>query len=171
MKRVLETEVMDTEQEAIDYDAMDHSNVNQLFVTDLLTAGFTGGDVLDVGTGTAQIPIELCKAIDDCRVMAIDMATHMLDLGRYNIEAAGLIERITLAQVRVTGRNTQGVIVWQAKDSDDHVASIACFQETVRPDEEADETDGHQGTNGKARSNGSNGRSQNGDSNGDISEK
>ena len=42
------------------------------------------------------------------------------------------VVRITLAQVRVTGRNTQGVIVWQAKEDDDFVASIACFQETIQ---------------------------------------
>ena len=31
--------------------------------------------------------------------MAIDMAIHMLELARYNVEAAGLIEQITLAKV------------------------------------------------------------------------
>jgi ubiquinone/menaquinone biosynthesis C-methylase UbiE len=99
IERMLEPEVMDSHEEARDYNAMDHSEVNRLFVDDLFNAGFVGGDVLDVGTGTALIPIELCQRHQDCRVMAIDMATHMLDLGRYNIEAAGLIERINLAQI------------------------------------------------------------------------
>ena len=104
LKRVLEPEVMDTPEEARDYNAMDHAEVNRLFVDDLLAflteQGITSlGDALDVGTGTALIPIELCQAHADCRVMAIDMAVHMLDLARYNIEAAGLMEQITLAQV------------------------------------------------------------------------
>jgi hypothetical protein len=38
--------------------------------------------------------------------------------------------RITLEDVRVTGRNTQGVIVWRDREADDYVASIACFQES-----------------------------------------
>ena len=104
LKRVLEPEVMDTAEEARDYNGMDHAEVNRVFVEDLLA--FTRqhgthelGDVLDVGTGTALIPIELCQADSECRVMAIDMAVHMLDLARYNVEAAGLIEQIMLAQV------------------------------------------------------------------------
>ncbi len=104
LKRVLEPEVMDTPEEARDYDRMDHAAVNRLFVEDLLSfikgQGIADlGDALDVGTGTALIPIELCRAHSCCRVMAIDMAVHMLELARYNIEAAGLIEQITLAQV------------------------------------------------------------------------
>ena len=35
LERVLEPEVMDTVAEAHDYDCMDHSGVNQAFVTDL----------------------------------------------------------------------------------------------------------------------------------------
>ncbi|MFM7740452.1 MAG: ubiquinone biosynthesis protein UbiE, partial [Planctomycetota bacterium] len=58
--RVLEVEVMDTPQEALDYNRMDHSQVNRLFASDLRVAGFIGGDVLDVGTGTALIPVEIC---------------------------------------------------------------------------------------------------------------
>ena len=103
LKRVLEPEVMDSSEEAEDYNAMDHSHVNQVFVQDLLAFveahGKPLGDVLDLGTGTALIPIELCQRDANCRVMAIDMAIHMLELARYNIEAAGLIERVQLAQV------------------------------------------------------------------------
>ena len=39
LERMLEPEVMDTVAEAHDYDCMDHSGVNQVFVTDLLEAG------------------------------------------------------------------------------------------------------------------------------------
>lgn len=104
LERKLEPEVMDTAEEARDYNSMDHSEVNRLFVEELLAFAKGKdvdelGDVLDMGTGTALIPVELCNAHSECRVMAIDMATHMLDLARYNVEVAGLIERITLAQV------------------------------------------------------------------------
>ena len=103
LKRVLEPEVMDTPEEATDYDNMDHSHVNQMFVDELLSFASYNNveitDVLDMGTGTALIPIVLCQKHEDCRVMAIDMAVNMLDLARYNVEADGLIERITLAKV------------------------------------------------------------------------
>ncbi len=99
LERRLEPEVMDSAEEALDYDSMDHTEVNQRFVADLLAAGEVSGNVLDLGTGTAQIPIVLCQQQPDCRVMAIDLSIEMLDLGRYNIEAEGLIERITLDHV------------------------------------------------------------------------
>lgn len=99
LERVLEPEVMDTPEEARDYDAMDHSDVNRKFVDDLLTTGEMTGEVLDLGTGTAQIPIELCGRHEDCEVLAVDLAINMLELARYNIEAAGLIERIMLEKI------------------------------------------------------------------------
>lgn len=99
LERVLEPEVMDTYEEARDYDSMDHQAVNKLFVDDLLAVGNIGNDILDVGTGTAQIPVELCRQSEDCRIIAIDMAVHMLDLARFNIEVDGFTQRIFLQQI------------------------------------------------------------------------
>src|SRR5688572_33418813 len=84
--RKLEVEVMDTDEDASDYDAMDHSSVNQLFVQDLLAAGLGDGDILDLGTGTAQIPIELCHQKPEGRILAVDAAVSMLDIARINVE-------------------------------------------------------------------------------------
>ena len=101
LMRVLEPEVMDSQEEAHDYNQMDHSEVNRLFVEDMLE--YIGredlGDVLDVGTGTALIPLELCRQNAHCRVMAIDMAVSMLELARYNIEANSFTDIIQLAQI------------------------------------------------------------------------
>ncbi|MCA9177264.1 MAG: class I SAM-dependent methyltransferase [Planctomycetales bacterium] len=109
--RVPEPEVMDSHQEATDYDTMDHSAVNQRFVEDLLAAGAQAspgssaalatqfsvqGDCLDVGAGTAQIPVALCEAAEGFRVAALDMSTAMLDVAVYNLELAGLTDRIAL---------------------------------------------------------------------------
>ena len=99
LKRILEPEVMDTPTEARDYDCMDHSSVNRQFVCDLLATCASPSEVLDLGTGTAQLPIELCRQHSECRVMAVDLSIHMLDLARYNTELAGLTERIQLDHV------------------------------------------------------------------------
>lgn len=94
LNRLLEPEVMDSAEEARDYDAMDHSVVNDIFVRDLLSLPVSLESVLDVGTGTAQIPVVLCRLSTSARVVAIDMARHMLALARHNIESAGFLERI-----------------------------------------------------------------------------
>lgn len=99
LDRVLEPEVMDSENDARDYDRMDHSEVNRQFVDDLLAAGLTSGTVLDLGTGTALIPVELCRRNAELTVRAIDLSASMLDLARANVVLANLVERIELAVV------------------------------------------------------------------------
>ena len=89
LPRTLEPEVMDTPEEARDYDAMDHAAVNRAFVDDFLAAWTGGEPVLDVGTGTAQIPAELCRRHAGVRVVAVDLAGHMLELGAANLRRAG----------------------------------------------------------------------------------
>jgi ubiquinone/menaquinone biosynthesis C-methylase UbiE len=96
LPRVLEPEVMDTAEEARDYDAMDHSAVNALFVQDFLREGPLLGRVLDLGTGTAQIPIELCRREPNANCVAVDLAAEMLALAKRNVAAAGLDDRIEL---------------------------------------------------------------------------
>ncbi|MDI1479713.1 class I SAM-dependent methyltransferase [Polyangium sp. y55x31] len=99
LPRVLEPEVMDTPEEARDYDAMDHAAVNRAFCEDVLALLPNPGRVLDVGTGTARIPIELCALSPSAEVVAIDLADHMLALARENIERAGLASRVTVAKI------------------------------------------------------------------------
>lgn len=103
LKRVLEPEVMDSPGEALEYDSMDHGAVNRQFVDDLL-ACLASGDkrphaILDLGTGTAQIPIELCRRDASVHVTAVDASAGMLDLARANVVAAGLFDRVTLGLV------------------------------------------------------------------------
>ena len=97
--RTQETEVMDTEEEARDYDAMDHSAVNAAFCDDLLAFRAAPSRVLDVGTGTALIPIELCARSKTVRVEALDLAEHMLAVGRRNVARAQLDDRLRLHHV------------------------------------------------------------------------
>ena len=69
------------------------------------------------------------------------------------ISAKAQVVRITLEDVKKTGRVAQGVIVWRDREPDDYVVSIACFQGQVQL--EAKETDGSQ--NGRHSSNGAGG--------------
>jgi ubiquinone/menaquinone biosynthesis C-methylase UbiE len=102
---VLEPEAMDTPSEAEDYDAMDHGEVNARFVADFLAVHgpCRGGELLDVGTGPAQIPIALCRADARARVLGIDLAQHMLARARENVDRAGHAARIRLALADAKG--------------------------------------------------------------------
>jgi ubiquinone/menaquinone biosynthesis C-methylase UbiE len=103
--RVLEPEAMDTPAEAIAYDAMDHAEVNARFVADFLEAHgpCRGGEILDLGTGPARIPIALCRADPLARVLGIDLARSMLDLAAQNLAEAGLTDRVRLLEADAKG--------------------------------------------------------------------
>ena len=101
LHRILEPEVMDTLEEAFEYDSMDHSQVNEVFCNDFFAARnlTDGAQILDVGTGTAQIPIAMCRRNSGLKITAIDLAESMLTLGNKNIQTARLEDSITLVQV------------------------------------------------------------------------
>jgi ubiquinone/menaquinone biosynthesis C-methylase UbiE len=111
LQRVLEPEVMDTADEAVDYDTMDHSEVNRRFAGDALSAlrgdGFLAGDaachVLDLGTGTAQIPIEMVTQArarsEALRLTAVDLAAEMLVVAKRNVAAVGMADVIRLERL------------------------------------------------------------------------
>lgn len=103
LPRTLEPEVMDTPEEARDYDAMGHDEVNRVFVDDLLAAlgerASESQEVLDVGTGTALIPLEFARRSTSARIVAVDLAEHMLALGLQHVEREGFADRITLERI------------------------------------------------------------------------
>ncbi len=99
LPRTPEPEVMDSEAEARDYDGMDHLEVNARFCSDLLAIQPHLGRVLDAGTGTALIAIELCRRAAEASVDAIDLASHMLALAERNVRNAGVAGRVRLARV------------------------------------------------------------------------
>ena len=99
MNRILEPEVMDTWLEATAYDAMDFTAVNTAFATDAMLLDPHAVKVLDIGTGTARIPILMCQQRPQYLFTAIDLAQSMLIIGQRNVEEAQLTQRIRLERV------------------------------------------------------------------------
>lgn len=103
LPRVPEPEVMDTVEEAVDYDSMQHGTVNRQFVDDLqkFCASVSrrdalSGRILDLGTGTAQIPVRLFESLPGCGgICACDLSMEMLKLAERNIASARAQSRIT----------------------------------------------------------------------------
>ena len=99
MQRVTEPEVMDSTQEAVEYDGMDFLEVNTAFAERAIALSPQSGLILDAGTGTARIPILLCQRRPQWQVIGIDLAQSMLEVGRQNVEQAGLQQQIKLELV------------------------------------------------------------------------
>ncbi|KAB8331412.1 methyltransferase domain-containing protein [Scytonema tolypothrichoides VB-61278] len=96
MQRVLEPEVMDTSEEAIEYDAMDFTEVNTAFAQRAIELGPQSGLILDAGTGTARIPILICQQCPQLQIIGSDLSKNMLLIGSKNVEQAGLQKQISL---------------------------------------------------------------------------
>lgn len=101
LPRVLEPEVMDSVAEAVDYDSMDHSAVNRQFAEDLLHfldhAMCRGAmqRALDLGTGTALIPLEVIRrSTTPSTIFACDLSLEMLKLAARHIRFASAAARI-----------------------------------------------------------------------------
>ena len=103
VERILEPELMDTAEEAQDYDSMDHRAVNHAFAAEFLAVWDGCNPILDVGTGTAQIPIEIGRQSPDAEIVAIDLADHMLKLARENVAKANLGDRIQIQKADAKG--------------------------------------------------------------------
>ncbi|MEA5581415.1 class I SAM-dependent methyltransferase [Nodularia harveyana UHCC-0300] len=96
MQRIMEPEVMDTWEEAIDYDTMNFAEVNRAFALDAIALNPNPQSfVLDAGTGTGRIPILICKINPQWQILAIDLAANMLRIASENIQQANLQQQIT----------------------------------------------------------------------------
>lgn len=96
LDRILEPEVMDTWEDAVEYDAMDFTDVNTNFAVRALELGPPAGQVLDLGAGTARIPIIMLSRNPHFLCVATDYSENMLKVGRRNVAEAGLADRLRL---------------------------------------------------------------------------
>jgi ubiquinone/menaquinone biosynthesis C-methylase UbiE len=105
LERVLEQEVMDSQQDADEYASFDNTSVNEEFVSRALELAPTTGRVLDIGTGPADISILLAQRAPGLRIVAIDLGEHMLAMARDNVRRAGLGDRVEIrkADAKATG--------------------------------------------------------------------
>lgn len=86
LPRILEPELMDEPDEVLEYDLMDHTEINQLFVDDFFKLcqhsehfkNLNTPEILDLGTGTALIPPVLIETEARCQVTAIDKGPNMI---------------------------------------------------------------------------------------------
>lgn len=92
---------MDTTEDAEEYDAMDFAASDTQFAEAAagLLGEAPGGRALDIGTGTAKIPVLLLARRPDLQVLAVDMADEMLRVAARNLAAAGIEKACSLARM------------------------------------------------------------------------
>lgn len=78
---------METREDAIAYDAMDHSQPNTAFVARLAELN-AQGHMLDIGTGPGHIPLMVAEKLPYHSITAIDLSDEMLKLANHKLSAS-----------------------------------------------------------------------------------
>jgi ubiquinone/menaquinone biosynthesis C-methylase UbiE len=98
MERTPEPELMDTGEQAAAYASVDwsepHGKIPGYFRQRF--PQFTGGRIIDLGCGPADVTIRFARAFPGATLLGVDGSEAMLAFGRSHVHAAGLDSRITL---------------------------------------------------------------------------
>lgn len=130
MERVPEsTELMTDAEQAQAYAGADLRRFNSTLPEEFQRhfAHFTGGRVLDLGCGTADITIRLAQACPGMTLVGVDGSPAMLELGRNAIEEHGLQARIELRQGYLPDANLEA-------DAYDAVVANSLLHHLAEPD-------------------------------------
>ena len=68
--------------------------MGQLIAKELKDIGFNKGRILDVGTGSGELAVELAKAFPETEVTGLDLSEPLLEIARQFTARAGLNDRI-----------------------------------------------------------------------------
>jgi len=136
-QRVLEPEVMDTDEDAREYDAMDFADANSRFAEDALAliASVKSPRILDLGTGTAAIPIEMIRRRPDAQIVGLDLAESMLVVAREKARVAGIAASLDLraGDVKATGLAPATFDLVMSNSTAHHLPDpLAMFREIAR---------------------------------------
>lgn len=101
MQRVPEPELMDDPTQALAYARADFEQPHGQFIAQFRACFPTWpgtGRVVELGCGPGDICRRFALAYPHCQVIGVDGARAMLDIGRQDLAAAGLADRVQLLQ-------------------------------------------------------------------------
>ena len=97
LNRILEPEIMDTEEDASQYDSIPNDAVNLAYVNEVLELIPHGATkLIDLGSGPAHIPILFAAKHLQLNITAVELAENMIMLANKNIKNANLTGRICI---------------------------------------------------------------------------
>ncbi len=127
LKRVLEPEVMDTEEDAMEYNSIANDEVNKLFIEEVIaSASDIAKTIVDLGTGPAHIPILLAQKNPDYEITGVELAESMITIAKQNINNAGMAKKIKLIKEDIKSTTLEN-------SSFDIVISNSCIHHIHNP--------------------------------------
>ena len=103
MERVPEPELMEDAEQARAYAGADLSEPHEAFIRHFgrCFPDFTGGRVVDLGCGAADVTIRFARAYPGATLDGVEGAEPMLRLGKEALTRAGLDSRVVLRLLRL----------------------------------------------------------------------
>ncbi|MBT3206796.1 MAG: class I SAM-dependent methyltransferase [Bacteroidetes bacterium] len=99
MKRILEPELMENEEQTLAYSNADFAFSNHSFIDYIIeNSKIKTGNILDLGCGPGDLDIELTKKLPDVQIFAIDGSAQMVDLATQKIAKHNLTDRVEILQ-------------------------------------------------------------------------
>tara|TARA_B100000614_G_scaffold259310_1_gene283604 strand:+ start:750 stop:1415 length:666 start_codon:yes stop_codon:yes gene_type:complete len=97
LARILEPEVMDTEEDANEYNSIPNTEVNTAFVEEVLKLSPVNAiRLVDLGCGPAHIPILFALKRPQLKITAVELAENMIAIAQQNIKNANTADRIII---------------------------------------------------------------------------
>lgn len=134
MKRTLEPELMEDQEQTLAYSNANFAASNQLFIRYILENSLNEiSTALDLGCGPADVAIDLAKHLKSINILAIDGSSQMIDIARQRIEERDLANRIEarigkLPNLSIATRRYHIII---SKDLLHHLPDPGCFWEEI----------------------------------------
>ncbi len=100
---------MDSDEDALEYDAMDFADADQSFAKRAAALIHGPNDapisIIDLGCGTGTIALMLAEMFPNAKIVGVDLSENMLSLARVKLAARRLEARVTLTRcdVKATG--------------------------------------------------------------------
>jgi len=127
LARILEPEVMDTEEDAFEYNSIPNNDVNTAFVEEVLNLSpINAIRLVDLGSGPAHIPILFALKRPQFTITAVELAENMIAIAQQNIKNANVADRITIKKQDI--KHTK-----LAQKSFDIVISNSCIHHIHNP--------------------------------------
>lgn len=127
LARILEPEIMDTEEDAVEYNSIPNDDVNLVFVEEVLDLSpINAKSLVDLGSGPAHIPILFALKRPQLTITAVELAENMIVLAQQNIKKANVVDRITIKKQDI--KHTM-----LAQKSFDIVVSNSCVHHIHNP--------------------------------------
>jgi len=101
---------MDDDAQALAYSEADFSEPHDRFVAGFTSrfGQLTGGMVLDLGCGPADVTVRFALRQPACEIVGVDGSEAMLRLGRTRVAQAGLTDRVRLERRRLPDPDLAG---------------------------------------------------------------